>query len=154
MGEIRPDSYSYGWTADTFKHDFMNEVDQPNMGECQRLAMWMGDYIDQHFFEWSKELLHELRDDIEQELDERVGAFVYQGFVFTPYKLLKGGAAAFDYMSRHTTIDYLSEWLRMEWSYEAFYEAAGVRTYDIFECDGGLWIPGRDCLFRWTGEKE
>lgn len=151
-------SSSYHWSSKTFEKDFEafdhNGIKSPDVGECAILTSWMYDYIDNHFFDWSCHLLEELRKYNDETVAMRPGSFIYLGHVFTPYKKLKGVEASFDYISSHTTYDYLGERLKPEWCYEDFYEASTDKECDVFKCDGMLWIPGARQLFRWSGEKE
>lgn len=151
-------SNSYHWTSNTFKEDFDNdfalrEIDPPNVGERAILTDCMHDYIDTHFFDWSCKLLNELREVNDECVAKRPGSFVYLGHVFTPYKTLVGVESSFDYMSRHTAYDYLGERLKPEWSWDDFYAASTDKECDLFECDGELWVPASNYLFRWTGER-
>lgn len=78
--------------------------------------------------------------------------FDYMGHTFTPYKTLRGGAATFRYISRHISDEKQIIDCRI-WNYERFYEAAGEKGYDLFECDGLLWMPGERALFLWIGNE-
>lgn len=151
-------SSSYNWSSNTFKEDFASDfgqcgIEPPNVGERAILTIWMHDYIDNHFFDWSCELLEELRKLNDEDVSKHPESFVYLGHVFTPYKKLAGIESAFDYISRHTAYDYLGERLKSEWSYEDFYKASTDKECDVFRCDGMLWIPASNYLFRWDGEK-
>lgn len=78
--------------------------------------------------------------------------FMYQGHRFTPYKMLRGGASRWQYKSKNISTEK-SLFDRCYWNYDDFYAASTDKKCDLFECEGSLWIPGRNCLFLWIGKE-
>lgn len=82
-------------------------------------------------------------------------SFTYMGHVFTPAMRLRSRKNMFEYVTAHITHDgvFLSRHLGC-WDYDDFYAAAravGGDKYDLFSVDthDGLFIPARNCLFKW-----
>lgn len=103
--------------------------------------------------EWASEKLSALKKTEEKETALPDGTFAYGGYHFTPYRkfnkseqesslyaCFRSGRLSSD---REMGMSTYEQWRKVDYSHEAFYEAAGSKTCDIFRCveNGKLYIP-------------